>query len=207
MHRIGLTGGIATGKSYVLEVLETLGCFTLRADLLARDILDAPDFPHRQRLAEVLGPQVLDEQGRLIRSEFARLLFADPQKRHFVDSLVHPLVIAARDRKIAEARELGLYDFFVYESALLIEAGTYRDFERIVVVYAPPQVQLERLMARDHLTREDAEKRVQAQFPLREKLKVADYTIDTGGTLEQVRGLTCEVFHLLRQDFDLDSGM
>lgn len=203
MHLIGLTGGIATGKSFVLEVLTELGCCTVRADQLARDVLDAPDFPHLDRLVEALGPSVLDRQGRLVRPEFARILFADPQKRHFVDSLVHPLVIAARDRKVAEARELGLYDFFVYESALLIEADTYRDFERIVVVYAPPAIQLERLMTRDHLAAEEAEKRIQAQFPLREKLKVADYAIDTGGSFDQVRGRTCEVFHLLRQDFDL----
>ncbi|HNX96662.1 MAG TPA: dephospho-CoA kinase [Candidatus Aminicenantes bacterium] len=207
MHLIGLTGGIATGKSFVLEVLAELGCCTVRADQLAREILDAPDFPHLDRLAEALGPSVLDEQGRLVRPEFARILFADPQKRHFVDSLVHPLVVAARDRKIAEARELGLYDFFVYESALLIEAGTYRDFERIVVVYAPQAIQRERLMARDHLTAEETEKRIQAQFPLREKLKVADYAIDTGGSFDQVRGRTCEVFHLLRQDFDLMGGL
>ena len=203
MHRIGLTGGIATGKSFVLTVLTELGCCACRADELAREILDAPDFPHLDKLAEVLGPSVLDGEGRLVRPEFARILFADPQKRHFVNSLVHPLVIAARDRKIAEARELGLYDFFVYESALLIEAGTYQDFERIVVVYAPPAVQIERLTARDGISVEDAEKRIQAQFPLREKLKVADYAIDTAGTFEQVRGRTCEVFHLLRQEFDL----
>ena len=96
-----------------------------------------------------------------------------------------------------------MYDFLIYESALLLESGIYKEFEKIIVVYSSPAVQLRRAMERDKLTRADAQKRIRSQFPLREKLKVANYTIDSGGTFENTRANTMEVFHLLKKDFNL----
>lgn len=203
MHLVGLTGGIATGKTYVLKVFEELGAFTLRADLLARSIIFAADSPIRQEIVSVFGADIYDERNGLIKEEFSRQLFEDGDKRRFINSIVHPLVAEERRKKIQEVEEMKIFDFFIYESALLVEAGTYRDFERIVVVYCSPEDQLTRLMERDRMTRREAEQRIQAQFPLREKLKVADYTIDTSGNYEQVRARTCEVFHLLRRDCGL----
>ncbi len=203
MRVIGLTGGICSGKSYVLGILEELGCFTLRADELARELVFAPGSPLAARIAALFGPEVADAQGALDRAELAHRLFEDPEKRQAVNALVHPLVAEERRQRIREAEEIGIYDFFVYESALLVEAGLCAEFEKVVVVYTSAAEQLRRLMARDRIPAAAARARLRAQFPLREKLRHAAYAIDTSGSFESTRAKTLEVYHLLRRDFNL----
>jgi dephospho-CoA kinase len=203
MHAIGLTGGFCAGKTFVLKVLEEQGCCTMRADDLAREIVFGKDSPVREEIAAALGPGVVDPERGLDKEKFSELLFADRKKREAVNAIVHPLVSAERRQRIRAIAETRLYDFLVYESALLLESGVYRDFERIIVVYAPEAVQVHRAMERDRLTKAEALKRIRSQFPLREKLKQAHYTIASGGTLAATRANTLEVFHLLKTDFHL----
>lgn len=203
MHLIGLTGGICSGKSYVLGLFEELGCFTLRADDLARDLVFAAGSPLRGPIAALLG----GNGGAPDRDELSRRLFAEPETRQAVNALVHPLVAEERRRHIREAAEIGIYDFFLYESALLVEAGLCAEFEKVIVVYTSTGEQLRRLMARDAISAKEARARLQAQFPLRQKLRAAAYTIDTSGSFESTRTKTLEVFHLLRRDFNLPEFM
>ena len=203
MHAIGLTGSFCSGKTFVLKVLEEQGCYTMRADDLAKNIIFSPDSPVLQKIIAAFGPGIVDPEKGLDKEQFSRLLFEDHEKRKLINSIVHPLVSAERQKKIRAIEATRLYDFLIYESALLLESGIYREFEKIIVVYSPAATQLRRAMERDKLTRAEAQKRIRSQFPLREKLKVANYTIDSGGSCENTRANTMAVFHLLKKDFHL----
>lgn len=203
MHAIGLTGGFCSGKTFVLKVLEEQGCCTMRADDLAKSIIFSPDSPVLQEIIAVLGPGIHDPEKGLDKEKFSQLLFENHEKRHAVNAIVHPLVSDERRRRIRELEETRLYDFLIYESALLLESGIYKEFEKVIVVYSSEAVQLRRAMERDRLSRAEAQKRIRSQFPLREKLKVANYAIDSGGTFENTRANTMEAFHLLKKDFNL----
>jgi dephospho-CoA kinase len=203
VHIIGLTGGFCCGKSFVLKVLEEQGCYTMRADDLARTIIAAKDSPVLAEIIAVFGPEIYDSKEGLNKDKFSAMLFEDQEKRNFVNTIVHPLVSKERRKKIRAIAATKIYDFFIYESALLVESGIYKEFEKIIVVYASPEEQIARATARDKLSRLETEKRIQSQFPLKEKLKVANYTIDSSGTCENTRANTMEVFYLLKKDFHL----
>lgn len=203
MHKIGLTGGICTGKTYVLSILAELHCYTVRADDIAKTIIFSGDRKISGAIREVFGPSIFDNDRTIKKEEFSRILFEDPEKRNFINNFIHPLVIRERNKILKDIEETSVYDFFIYESALLIEAGTYKDFEKVIVVYSSPEEQIGRLMRRDSIDERAAEKKVKAQMPLTEKLRAAHYTIDTSGSLEQTRTKTLEVYHLLRKDFKM----
>lgn len=203
MHIIGLTGGFCCGKSFVLKVLEEQGCYTMRADDLAKNIIFTKDSPVLQEIISAFGPEICNQEKGLDKKKFSAMLFEDHEMRNFINRIVHPLVSEERKNKIRAIAETKIYDFLIYESALLLESGIYKEFEKIIVVYASATEQLRRAMTRDRLARAEAEKHIQSQFPLKEKLKVANYTIDSSGTCENTRASTMEVFHLLKKDFNL----
>ncbi len=203
MYKIGLTGGICTGKSFVLEILNKLGCFTVRADEIAKGIIFSKNSEIMPKIIETFGDTIYDEKQGINKEEFSRILFEDAEKRDFINNIVHPLVIARRDELLKGIEETGVYRLFVYESALLVEAGTYKGFDKIIVVYASPGDQLKRLMDRDKIDEKEAESKIKSQFPLSEKLKVANYTIDTSGSFQNAEAQTLETFHLMLKDLDI----
>jgi dephospho-CoA kinase len=203
MYKIGLSGGICTGKSLILEIFRELGCYTIRADDLAKNIIFAPNSPVIKELVNAFGEDIFDKQNGLKKEKFTRLLFEDAEKRNFVNNMVHPLVKAAREDLIKSLEEAKVYDLLIYESALLVEAGVYKEFDKIIIAYTSSEEQISRLMKRDNISLEDAEKKIKAQFPLSEKLKVAHYTIDTSGSTENTRTKTLETFHLLKKDLKI----
>jgi len=203
MIRIGLTGGICTGKSFILNIFSELGCYTIRADEIAKKIIFSNKPGIVEKIAAVFGDEIYDPKTGIKKETFTRMLFEDADKRNFINNFIHPLVKAERDNIIADLEESNIYDFFIYESALLVESGIYKDFQKIIVVYTSQEEQVRRLMQRDGITGEDAENRIKAQFPLSEKLKVAHYTIDTTGSFEDAKNKTLETFHLLKKDFNL----
>jgi len=202
MHAIGLTGGFCCGKTFVLKVLEEQGCYTMRADELAKNIIFSKDSPILQEIISAFGPEIYDHKKGLNKEKFSQILFEDHEKRNFVNGIVHPLVSEERKSKIRAIAETKIYDFLIYESALLLESGIHGEFEKIIVVYTSASEQLRRAMARDKLARSEAEKRIQSQFPLKEKLKAANYIIDSSGSFAQTRANTLEAFHLLKKDFN-----
>lgn len=203
MIKIGLTGGICTGKSFILSIFKELDCYTIRADEIAKKIIFSNKPEIVGKIVEVFGDEISDPKTGIKKDTFTRMLFEDAEKRIFINNFIHPLVVAERDNIIAGLEESKVYNFFIYESALLVESGNYKDFQKIIVVYTSQEEQVRRLMQRDGITKEDAENRIKAQFPLNEKLKVAHYTIDTTGTFEEAKNKTLETFHLMKKDFNL----
>lgn len=203
MYKIGLTGGICTGKTFILNIFEELGCYTVKADDIAKKIIFSNKPEITEEIIKVFGDSVRDEKTGIDKEEFSRILFNDVEKRNFISRFVHPMVVAERNNIINELNNSTVYDFFVYESALLVESGTYKDFDKIIVVYTSQEEQIARLMDRDGIQREDAETRIKSQFPLSEKLKVANYTIDSTGTFESAKSKTLETYHLMTKDFNL----
>lgn len=203
MYKIGLTGGICTGKTFILNILKELECYTIRADDIARNIIFSNNSGLLKEIITVFGEDIYDEKNGLEKEKFTRLLFEDQEKRNFINNMVHPQVKAERQNIIESLEESSVYDFFVYESALLVEAGTYKEFDKIIVAYTSAEEQVRRLMDRDGIGQEEADGRIKAQFPLSEKLKVAHYAIDTTGSLENTKSKTLETFHLMKKDLKI----
>lgn len=203
MYKIGLSGGICTGKTFVLSIFRELECYTIRADDIAKKIIFSNDSPVLKEIIDMFGQDIYDEKTGLKKEEFSRVLFEDAEKRNFINNMVHPLVKAERDNMIQSLEKSKVYDFFIYESALLVEAGIYKEFDKIVIAYTTPEEQVKRLMDRDNISLEEAENRIKAQFPVSEKLKVAHYTIDTTGTFENTKAKTLETFYLMKKDLKI----
>jgi dephospho-CoA kinase len=197
MLKVGLTGSIAVGKSFVLEVLAELGCRVLNADVTAREVV-LPGSPGLQAVVEAFGKEVLTTtDGALDRAKLASLVFADEQKRLRLNSILHPLIIAAQDEQMRKWESRDPNGIAIVDAALMIESGGYRRFDKLIVVHCRPEVQLQRLMSRDGLDREQAEQRIAAQMPQDEKKKFADFLIDTSGGFAGTRPQTEAVFRRL----------
>lgn len=190
MLKIGLTGGIATGKSFVLAVLRERGCEVIDADAVAHRVIE-PGQPAYQDIVDHFGEEVLGTDGATIapidRARLGAIVFADQNQREKLNSIVHPRVFEAQARWFAEVEAKDPDAIVVVDAALMIETGSYRRFDKLVVVYCDPDLQIERLMDRNNLTREQALARISAQMPSAEKLKYADYTIDTTNGFEDTR--------------------
>jgi len=197
MLKVGLTGSIAVGKSYVLGVLAELGCRVLDADRTAREVVE-PGTPGLARIAEEFGEEVLAPDGSLDRKHLGAIVFADVEKRELLNSIVHPLVFAEQDRWLSEQERTAPEGIAVIDAALMIESGGYKRFDQLIVVWCDADVQLRRLMDRDHISESEAEKRISAQMPQSEKKKFADHLINTTYGFEDTRRQTEEVFRELK---------
>ena len=197
MLRVGLTGSIAVGKSFVTGLLAELGCRVLDADSTAREVVN-PGSEGLRAIVEAFGAAVLREDGTLDRTRLGALVFADERERLRLNSILHPFIIAAQDRELRRWEEADPRGIGVVDAALMIESGGYKRFDKLVVVHCRPEVQLERLMARNALTREEAERRIAAQMPQEEKKLYADYLIDTSEGFEDTRRQTLEVYRTLK---------
>lgn len=186
MLKVGLTGGIATGKSYVVSVLRELGCEVIDADQVARQVVEAGQ-PAFEDIVREFGPTVLTPEGTLDRPKLGAIIFADADRRQRLNAIVHPRVFEAQAKWFAEVEARDPQAIAVVDAALMIETGSYRRFDTLVVVHCDPRLQLERLMARNGLSREDAEARIAAQMPSAEKLAFANHAIDTTGGFEPTR--------------------
>jgi dephospho-CoA kinase len=185
MLRVGLTGGIASGKTTVARMLQNLGVPVLEADPLAHFLIEPGESAYEAVVRE-FGTEVLRADGFVDRSKLAEIVFADREKLERLNRIVHPGVREAIERWFTELEQGGGVRVAVVEAALLVEAG-YRDqLDRLVVAWCRPEQQLERLLARG-LTREQAERRIAAQMPAEEKRRLADDVIDCSGSLEDTR--------------------
>ena len=199
MLRVGLTGSIGVGKTFVTGVLAELGCHVLDADELAREVV-APGSAALERVVAAFGRDVLREDGTLDRAKLGSIVFADSAKRQLLNSILHPYIIAEQDQRLREWEAEDPDGIGVVDAALMIESGGYRRFDKLIVVHCRPEVQLERLMLRNGLTREQAEQRVSAQMDQEEKKKFADYLIDTSDGFDSTRLQTEAVYERLRSD-------
>jgi len=191
VRRVALTGGIATGKSYVRKALERLGVPTIDADALARDAV-APGTPGLRQIAQRFGSGVLDSAGHLDRGKLAAVVFEDQAARRDLEAIVHPYVVETSERWFS-GLDPATYPFAVYDIPLLFEANRRGDFDTIIVAAAEPDTQLRRVIERDGLSETEARRRIDAQLPIGEKLQHADHVVRTDGSFEdtdrQVRQL------------------
>jgi dephospho-CoA kinase len=186
MLKIGLTGGIATGKSYVLSVLQELGCEVIDADAIVHQLME-PGQPAYQEIIDHFGREVIGSEGKIDRAKLGAIVFADKTQREKLNSIIHPRVYEAQARWFSEVEQRNSTAIAVVDASLMIETGSYRRFDKVVVVYCETELQIERLMTRNNFTREQALARINAQMPSDEKLKYADYTIDTSDGFEKTR--------------------
>lgn len=198
MLKVGLTGSIAVGKSFVCEVLRELGAHVLDADQTARDVVK-PGSEGLRRIVEEFGPEVLTGAGELDRAKMASIVFADESKRQRLNSIVHPLVIEAQDGWISAREAEDQNGIAVIDAALMIESGGYRRFDKLIVVWCDSGVQLDRLKNRNGFDDAEALRRIKSQMPQEEKKRYADYLIDTSEGFETTRQRTIEVFGELRR--------
>ena len=187
MLKVGLTGSIAVGKSFVCDVFRELGGRVLDADKTAREVVE-PGTVGLHRIVSEFGSDVLTDDGRLDRAKLGSVVFADAEKRNLLNSIVHPLVIEVQDAWLKEAEKADPGGVAIIDAALMIESGGYRRFDKLIVVWCAPEIQLRRLMLRDNLSEAEAEKRVAAQMPQEEKKRFADYLIDSSAGFDDVRG-------------------
>jgi dephospho-CoA kinase len=192
MLRVGLTGGLASGKSFVGHALRDLGCHLIEADELGHQVL-LPGAEAYDAVIEAFGQKIVDEHGVIDRHKLGERVFGQPELLAKLSSLVHPPVTQRQERMIAKIVRTDPAAIIVVEAAILVETGSYKKFDRLIVVVCTVEQQMERAMKRGTYTKEEVLARLSRQLPLEEKVCVADCVIDTSGTkentLEQVRVL------------------
>jgi dephospho-CoA kinase len=180
---IGLTGGIASGKSTVSRMLEERGAIIVDADRISREIV-MPGSPVLQTIAEEFGAELILEDGTLDRKRLGAMIFADEHKRLRLNEIMHPPIRAEMQRRISEFENRHPERLIVADIPLLYESNLQHMFPEVMVVYVPVSLQLERLMKRDGLTKEEAMARIRAQMPIEDKRRLADIVIDNSQDLE-----------------------
>ena len=190
MLRVGLTGGLASGKTFVGRALADLGCYLIEADKLGHEVM-LPGAEAYDGILREFGPAILDAGGRINRRKLSAIVWHDPERLEKLNSLVHPPVRQREESRMAEIAQADPNAIAVVEAAILVETGRYKSFDRLIVVTCTPEHQMERALQRGSYNKQEILARLSRQLPLEDKLRVADYTIDTSGseeaTLEQVR--------------------
>ena len=196
MLKVGLTGSIAVGKSFVVECFRELGCHVLDADHTAREVVD-PGTEGLRRIVEEFGETVLAD-GSLDRKKLGAIVFSDREKRNRLNSIVHPLVIEKQNEWLKEREAEDPDGIAIIDAALMIESGGYKRFDKLIVVWCDTDIQLARLMKRNDLTENEARDRIAAQMPQEEKKAFADVLIDTSGSFDDTRRQVVETFNILK---------
>ena len=196
---VGLTGGIATGKSTVTGLLASPSVRVVDADGLAREVVEPGTPAHAQIVAE-FGRDVLQPDARLDRARLGEIVFPDPAKRKRLEAITHPAIRARFERIMGDLERQGFDGILIWDAALLVESGGHNKMDKVVVVTTDPATQLRRLLARDGSTEEAARTRTASQMPLAVKARAADYVIDNSGTREQTAARVREVYRALLED-------
>jgi len=202
MLKVGLTGGIASGKSTVSEAFARLGAEVLDADKVAREVV-LPGQPAWLKLQQAFGPEFFLPDGEINRSMLRRLVFADPEERSKLNAIVHPEVMKEINRRLEQLSTSAQDAVVVVDVPLLLEVGVAHRFDRVIVVYVTKRVQIERLRQRDGLSPEEAKQALSTQMALTKKVELADYVIDNSGkraeTQSQVEKVWQELLVLARK--------
>jgi dephospho-CoA kinase len=196
---VGLTGGIATGKSTVDALLRELGGVIIDADVLAREVVE-PGEPALAEIAAEFGPGVLGPDGRLDRKALGAIVFADPERRRRLEAMTHPRMRERLQRRLDQLTAESFRGLVFYDAAVLIESGSHHAMDRIVVVITDEPTQIARLMARDGIGRDEALRKIRSQIPLAEKAKLADHVIDNSGAPATTAAEVRRVFRALLDD-------
>ena len=197
MLKVGLTGSIAVGKSFVCASFRELGCHVLDADKTAREVVE-PGTEGLKQVVEQFGNDVLSTDGALDRKKLGAIVFKSDEKRQRLNSIIHPLVIEKQNDWIANLERTDPAGIAIVDAALMIESGGYKRFDKLIVVWCKPDIQLSRLMGRDGLSRANAEDRIAAQMAQDEKKSYADILIDTSNGFKDTQRQVLEIFTSLK---------
>jgi len=196
---VGLTGGIASGKSLVARIFSDLGAYIIDADRIVHNLLE----PHQQTWSEVIayfGTEILLPDQRIDRRKLGEIVFKDINKRTWLNSCLHPRVFASFSTEVKHLRESQPHAVIIFDAALLIETGYHKNMDKIIVVYTPRDQQVKRLAHRDDFTKEQAFDRIRSQMPLEDKIKYADYVIENTGTKQHTENQATAVFAELKKE-------
>jgi dephospho-CoA kinase len=184
MLKVGLTGGYATGKSFVARQLESLGCLVLYSDKLGHQVLLPGGAAYAPTL-EIFGESILNADRTINRKILGAIVFSNPELLQQLNSVVHPAVYQLQDEALARFQTTNPHGIAIIEAAILIENGTYGNYQRLIVTTCDQQTQITRGMERDHLSREEILSRLARQMPAADKTRFAHYVLDTNGTPDE----------------------
>ena len=196
--RVGLTGGLACGKTFVGEALAGFGCLLIQADELGHEMLARGGAAYEDVVKE-FGAGIVDESGEIDRRALAATVFGAPDRLSRLNALVHPRVIVREESLVSDFARREPHGIAVIEAAILIETGSYRRFDKMILVTCRPEQQIERAMRREGAVEADVRARLARQMPLEEKRKFADFVIDTSGEKQNTLRQTREVYEALRR--------
>lgn len=197
MLRVGLTGGLATGKSHVGAYLVEMGCHLIKADELGHQALD-PGGGAYEVVVKAFGSRILDPAGGIDRRALGEIVFSDPDKLAELNSFVHPVVISAEQEWYGKLEREDPHGIGLVEAAILIETGSYKRFHKIILTVCDREQQIERAMRRDRLSRQEIEARLSRQMSLDQKRGYADFIVDTSGDKQATLKQTRRVYEQLR---------
>jgi dephospho-CoA kinase len=198
MLRVGLTGGIASGKTTVGRMFVELGCRLIDSDKITHQLFE-PGQSVYDAVVNTFGDCILSPNGQIDRKILGGIVFKNADARKTLNSLVHPAVIQRQQDWLAEMEAADPAGIAIVDAALMIEVGTYKNYQKVVLVTCEPAIQKQRLMQRSGLTEEQIDERIRSQMPLKEKLKYADYVIDNSGDPGDTRRQVEEVNSKLRE--------
>ena len=196
VRKVGLTGGIASGKSTVSRMFTDLDVPVIDADVIAREVV-APGSRALVAIVNAFGEDVLTDEKSLKRARLGEIVFSDPSKKKILENILHPEIIAEQDRRLKDLELEGRAPIAIVDAAVMIESGSWKRFDAIVVVDCDESQQICRLRRRNGMNEDEAIKRVNAQMPLSEKVKYADHVIDNRGSIDDTRKQVEELMKLL----------
>ncbi len=197
MLTVGLTGGIASGKSVVSSFFKGLGACVIDADLIAREVT-SPFSKAWKGIVNYFGKGILEKDLTINRQRLADIVFNDPEKLVQLNNLTHPEIFREAERRIRDIQRVDSQAVIIVEAALLVEGKSWKRFDKLIVVYAPKELQIKRLVEKRGVSLEEAKRRIEAQLPIEEKIEVADFVIPNEGSLAETQKEVEKVFRKLK---------
>ena len=193
MLKVGLTGGLATGKTYVAGLLEKLGCYVIHADRLGHEVL-LPGAEAYEDVVTEFGAEIVTADGTIDRKALGSVVFSNPDRLEVLNALVHPHVFRRQNEFFDTVARKDAHAVVVSEAAIMIETGSYKRYDRVVLTVCPPDMQIRRYAEREGATDDEARERLARQMPLDDKKKFADYIIDTSGTKAETEDQVRQIY-------------
>jgi dephospho-CoA kinase len=196
MVKVGLTGSIGTGKSTVAQIFKQLGAYVIDADKIVHSLLKRDDV--KKKIKDIFG-DVFDDNGEVDKKKLASIVFSNPEKKKLLENILHPLVFQEIQNWLKEIEKKDPEGVAVAEVPLMIETGSYKNYDKVIVVYAPENLQLKRLLKKG-MSEEEAIKRIKSQMPIDEKVKYADIVIYNTGSIEELKKSVEDIYIRLKEE-------